>query len=68
MAQVDAELYFTIEEKTNQIELTERGIQTLSDQEDQNFFVLPDIGGEIAAIERKGLTARRRGFRKGKTL
>ena len=57
MAQVDAELYFTIEEKTNQIELTERGIQTLSDQEDQNFFVLPDIGGEIAAIERKGLTA-----------
>ncbi len=57
MAQVDAELYFTIEEKTNQIELTERGIQTLSDQEDQNFFVLPDIGGEIAVIERKGLTA-----------
>ena len=57
MAQVDAELYFTIEEKTNQIELTERGIQTLSDQEDENFFVLPDIGGEIAAIEGKGLTA-----------
>jgi len=57
MAQVDAELYFTIEEKTNQIELTERGIQTLSDQENENFFVLPDIGGEIAAIEGKGLTA-----------
>ena len=57
MAQVDAELYFTIEEKTNQIELTERGIQTLSNQEDENFFVLPDIGGEIAAIEGKGLTA-----------
>ena len=57
MAQVDAELYFTIEEKTNQIELTERGIQTLSDQEDENFFVLPDIGGEIAGIEGKGLTA-----------
>ena len=57
MAKVDAELLFTIEEKNNQIELTEKGIQTLSNEEDQQFFVLPDIGGEIAAIERLGLSA-----------
>jgi len=56
MAKVDAELLFTIEEKNNQIELTEKGIQTLSNEEDQQFFVLPDIGGEIAAIERLGLS------------
>jgi preprotein translocase subunit SecA len=52
MPKVDAELYFTIDEKTNQIELTDKGIETLSSEnEDKNFFILPDIGGEIAKIE-----------------
>tara|TARA_A100001015_G_scaffold19103_1_gene22042 strand:+ start:3797 stop:7159 length:3363 start_codon:yes stop_codon:yes gene_type:complete len=52
MHQIDAELFFTIDEKNNQIELTDKGIETLSsDVEDKNFFVLPDIGGEIAKIE-----------------
>ena len=52
MPKVDAELYFTIEEKTNQIELTDKGIETLStESEDKNFFILPDIGAEIAKIE-----------------
>src|SRR6056300_1172076 len=52
MPKVDAELYFTIEEKTNQIELTDKGIETLSSEsEDKNFFILPDIGIEIAKIE-----------------
>ena len=56
MPKVDAELYFTIDEKTNQIELTDKGIETLSSEnEDKNFFVLPDIGGEIAKIENQQL-------------
>ena len=56
MPKVDAELYFVIEEKTNQIDLTDRGIEFLSeDSKDKNFFVLPDIGMEIAKIENKGL-------------
>ena len=56
MPKVDAELYFTIDEKTNQVELTDKGIETLSlENEDKNFFVLPDIGGEIAKIENQQL-------------
>jgi len=56
MPKVDAELYFTIDEKTNQVELTDKGIETLSkENEDKNFFVLPDIGNEIAKIENQKL-------------
>ncbi len=56
MHQIDSELLFTIDEKNNQIELTDKGIETLSsDAEDKNFFVLPDIGGEISKIEAKEL-------------
>ena len=56
MPKVDAELYFTIDEKTNQVELTDKGIETLStENEDKDFFVLPDIGVEIAKIENQKL-------------
>ena len=52
MHKIDEALYFVIDEKNNQIDLTEKGIETLSDgNEDKNFFVLPEIGGEIAKIE-----------------
>lgn len=44
-------LYFVIEEKLNSIELTDNGIEVLSkDNEDNGFFVLPDVGAEIAEI------------------
>ena len=55
MHQVDEELFFTIDEKTNQIELTEKGIATISDDDNKDFFVLPDIGSEIAHIENQKL-------------
>ena len=56
MPKVDAELYFTIDEKNNQIDLTDKGIEHLSkDVNDQNFFVLPDISMEIANVESKNL-------------
>ena len=55
MPEVDAELWFVIEEKTNQIDLTEKGISYLSTEGDREFFVLPDIGSAIAEIEKKGL-------------
>ena len=56
MPKVDADLYFTIDEKNNQIELTDKGIEHLSsDVNDSNFFVLPDISIEIAEVEKKGL-------------
>jgi preprotein translocase subunit SecA len=53
MHKADAELYFVIDEKHNSIELTEKGIETITASgEDPQFFVLPDVGGEIAEIER----------------
>ncbi|MGG7034583.1 MAG: preprotein translocase subunit SecA [Flavobacterium sp.] len=51
MPKVDEALYFVIEEKNNQVELTDNGIKFLSGDTDSNFFVLPDIGTEIARIE-----------------
>jgi len=60
MPKVDEALYFVIDEKNNQIDLTEKGIELLSeDNQDKNFFVLPDIGGEIAKIEAKELESKK---------
>ncbi|MCW4470873.1 preprotein translocase subunit SecA [Flavobacterium sp. MFBS3-15] len=55
MHKIDEALYFVIEEKNNQVELTDNGIKFLSQDTDESFFVLPDIGTEIANIEKKGL-------------
>jgi preprotein translocase subunit SecA len=52
MPEADEPLYFTIDEKHNQIELTEKGIDLITGQgEDPQLFILPDIGTEIANIE-----------------
>lgn len=55
MPKVDEDLLFTIEEKNNQIELTDKGIDYISGDMDKEFFVMPDIGGEIAKIENQEL-------------
>jgi preprotein translocase subunit SecA len=55
MPKVDEDLLFTIEEKNNQIELTDKGIDLISGDMDKEFFVMPDIGGEIAKIESQEL-------------
>ncbi|MEK0440828.1 MAG: preprotein translocase subunit SecA [Bacteroidota bacterium] len=53
MPLADSPLYFTIEEKTNSVELTEKGLELITQGEsDPNFFVLPDVGNEMAEIER----------------
>jgi preprotein translocase subunit SecA len=52
MPEADKPLYFTIDEKNNQIDLTGLGIEFLTqNSDDPNFFVMPDIGAEIAKIE-----------------
>ncbi len=56
MPKIDEALYFTIDEKNNQIELTDRGIEYLSGKDDPNFFVMPEMGMEISKIENKGLS------------
>ncbi|NOY47923.1 MAG: preprotein translocase subunit SecA, partial [Chlorobi bacterium] len=56
MPKVDAELYYVIDEKNNQIELSDKGVEYLSGKDDPDFFVMPEIGLEIAKIESQGLT------------
>jgi preprotein translocase subunit SecA len=53
MPEADKPLFFTIDEKNNQIELTEKGIDLITAQgEDPHLFIMPDIGVEIADIEK----------------
>jgi preprotein translocase subunit SecA len=57
MPKADAELFFVIDEKNNQVELTEKGIELITAAgEDQNFFVMPDVGTEIADLEKSALS------------
>jgi preprotein translocase subunit SecA len=54
MHEIDDELYYTIDEKNHQIDITEKGRHLLSSaQEDSEMFVIPDIGTEISNIENK---------------
>ncbi|MFN8249117.1 MAG: preprotein translocase subunit SecA [Ferruginibacter sp.] len=58
MPKVDAELFFNIDEKNNQVELTDKGLNLITRSgEDPEFFVLPDIATKLAEIERTDLTA-----------
>ncbi|MBR2285795.1 MAG: preprotein translocase subunit SecA [Paludibacteraceae bacterium] len=46
------ELFFVIDEKNKSIELTDKGIDALTGMtDDPNFFVLPDVGSELAELE-----------------
>ena len=57
MPKADAELFFVIDEKNNQVELTEKGIELITASgEDQSFFVMPDVGTEIADLEKSTLS------------
>ncbi len=57
MYKVTDDLFFVIEESQNSIELTDKGIDLIStDAEDHSFFVLPDIGAEIADLEKMELS------------
>ncbi|WP_273274881.1 preprotein translocase subunit SecA [Maribacter polysiphoniae] len=55
MPKVDEDLLFVIDEKNNQIELTDKGVDYISGEQNRDFFVMPDIGGEIAKIESQNL-------------
>ena len=54
---IDDELYFTIDEKHNQIDLTEKGVDLLSKDTDRDFFVMTDIGTMTAELEKRDLPA-----------
>ncbi len=57
MPKVDAELFFNIDEKNNQVDLTDKGIQLITRAgEDPNFFIVPDISTKLADVEKSSLT------------
>ena len=52
MPKADEELYFVIDEKQNQVELTEKGIEFLTkNMEDDLFFTMPDLPTELVNID-----------------
>jgi preprotein translocase subunit SecA len=50
---IDEELYFVIDEKGNQIDITEKGREELAKGSgmEKEYFVLPDLGFEISKFE-----------------
>jgi len=59
MPKIDKELYYVIDEKNNQIELTDKGIDFLSGKDNPDFFVMPEIGIEISKIESQNLESKK---------
>ncbi|MDA7804408.1 preprotein translocase subunit SecA, partial [Crocinitomix sp.] len=55
MPNADKELYFVINEKQNTIELTEKGIDLISDGENRDYFIMPDIGLSMLELEKENL-------------
>ncbi|HIO59715.1 MAG TPA: preprotein translocase subunit SecA, partial [Flavobacteriales bacterium] len=52
MHKADAELFFVIDEKQNQIELSEKGILFLTQgMDDDAFFTMPDIATELVSVD-----------------
>ena len=60
MPKADELLYFVIDEKNNTIDLTEKGIDLISGENDPEFYVLPDIGAKVVEIEQKTTDAQKR--------
>ncbi len=58
---VTDDLYFIIEEKMNSVELTDKGIDVLTgSSDDPDFFIMPDIGNEIAEIEKSEMEEKKK--------
>jgi preprotein translocase subunit SecA len=65
---VDDGLFFTIDEKHNQIDLTEKGIDLLSTDTDRDFFVLTDIGTMVADLEKADIQPEEKAKRKDEIM
>jgi len=69
MPKVTDELFFIIDEKANQIELTDKGLDLISTSvEDSSFFILPDVGTKIADLEKTNLSDREKLKKKDELL
>ena len=62
---IDDELYFVIEEKLNTVDIMDKGIELVSrDAEEAKMFIMPDVGAEIAELEKENLTPQEKTARK----
>ncbi|MBR5631377.1 MAG: preprotein translocase subunit SecA [Bacteroidales bacterium] len=66
---IDDELYFVIDEKLNTVVLTDKGSEQLAQAyNDPSFFIIPDVGSEIAELEHSNLTNDEKVLRKAELM
>ena len=66
---IDDELFFVIDEKSNSIDLTDKGIDLLTESyDDPEFYILPDIGADIADLDKSDLQEQEKSLRKSELL
>lgn len=66
---IDEELFFVIDEKNNTIELSEKGIDLITKSyQETDFYILPDVGAEIAELTRSPLTEAQKDEKKADLL
>ncbi|MCO6482756.1 MAG: preprotein translocase subunit SecA [Flavobacteriales bacterium] len=66
---VDAGLFFTIDEKLHSVQMSEKGLDLISgDVDDPQFFILTDVGSEVAEIEKGGGTTEEKARKKDEVL
>ena len=54
-------LYFVINEKLNSVDMTDKGNEVLAGSVgDENFFIIPDVGSQIASIEHSAMSLEER--------
>ncbi len=69
MPEITDELYFVIDEKLHSVELTDKGHEVLSKYfNEDKFFVLPDIGTEVAELEKSDMTVEEKAQRKDEII
>ena len=66
---IDDELYFVIDEKLNTVVLTDKGSEQLAQAyNDPSFFIIPDVGSEVAELEHSNLTNDEKVLRKAELM
>ena len=66
---IDDELYFVIDEKLNTVVLTDKGNEELAKAyNDPSFFIIPDVGSEIADLEKSDLSDEEKLLKKSEFL
>ena len=63
------DLFFVIEEQTKTVEMTDKGNDLIAASvSDEKFFILPDIGNEIAELEKEDITPEEKQAKKAALL